>query len=89
MGLNRGAFQKRGANYTPFATAIRCVRPDQTSATVRCHYLTSGAVMFAFTMRRAEYFIPAGILLRCFVEVRGQEGVAGGAGWCGVVHRGA
>lgn len=88
MGLNRGAFQKRGANYTPYATAIRCVRPDQTSATVRCHYLTSGAVMFAFTMRRAEYFIPAGILLRCFVEVRDSgkwwvvRGGAGPQGWC-------
>eukprot|EP00983_Pelagomonas_calceolata_P077943 1154081-Pelagomonas_calceolata.AAC.3 len=47
-----------------------CVRPDQSSATVRCHYLTDGTVNFAFTMRRAEYFIPAGILLKCFLEVR-------------------
>ena len=42
----------------------RCVRPDQSSATVRCHYLTDGTVNFAFTMRRAEYFIPAGVLLK-------------------------
>ena len=45
------------------------MRPDQSSATVRCHYLTDGTVNFAFTMRRAEYFIPAGILLKCFLEV--------------------
>lgn len=73
MGLRRGAYQKRGANYTDCATLIRCVRPDQSSATVRCHYLTDGTVNFAFTMRRAEYFIPAGILLKCFLEVSDRE----------------
>jgi DNA-directed RNA polymerase I subunit RPA2 len=71
MALKRSAYLKRGANYTPAATLLRCVRPDQSSATVRCHYLTDGGVNFAFTMRRAEYFIPVGILLKCFVEVRG------------------
>lgn len=69
MALKRSAYLKRGANYTPAATLLRCVRPDQSSATVRCHYLTDGGVNFAFTMRRAEYFIPVGILLKCFVEV--------------------
>lgn len=72
MALKRTAYLKRGANYTPAATLLRCVRPDQSSATVRCHYLTDGAVNFAFTMRRAEYFIPVGILLKCFIEVRKQ-----------------
>jgi DNA-directed RNA polymerase I subunit RPA2 len=69
MGLKRGAYLKRGANYTPWATMIRCVRPDQSGATVRLHYLADGGVNFAFTMRKAEYFIPVGILLKCFVEV--------------------
>lgn len=69
MGLKRSAYLKRGANYTPWATNIRCVRPDQSSATVRLHYLADGGVNFAFTMRKAEYFIPVGILLKCFVEV--------------------
>lgn len=69
MGLKRGAYLKRGANYTPWATMIRCVRPDQSSATVRLHYLADGGVNFAFTMRKAEYFIPVGVLLKCFMEV--------------------
>ncbi|GFR47172.1 hypothetical protein Agub_g8865 [Astrephomene gubernaculifera] len=73
MGLRRGAYHKRGANYTDAATLVRCVRPDQSSATVRCHYLTDGTVNFAFTMRRAEYFIPAGVLLKCFLEVSDRE----------------
>lgn len=55
--------------FPPAVSGRRCVRPDQSSATVRCHYLTDGTVNFAFTMRRAEYFIPAGVLLKCFLEV--------------------
>ena len=51
----------------------RCVRPDQSSATVRCHYLTDGTVNFAFTMRRAEYFIPVGILLKSLMETSDRE----------------
>ncbi len=53
--------------------ACRCVRPDEVSAQVRCHYLTDGTVNFAFTMRRAEYFIPAGVLLKCFLETTDRE----------------
>ncbi len=78
MALKRSAYRKRGANYTEYATLIRCVqqggvadsshlnhcgirswvaarcrcvRPDQSSATVRCHYLTDGTVNFAFTVQ--------------------------------------
>ena len=51
----------------------RCVRADEVSATVRCHYLTDGTVNFAFTVRRAEYFVPAGVLLKCFLDVSDRE----------------
>ncbi|GAX83529.1 hypothetical protein CEUSTIGMA_g10954.t1 [Chlamydomonas eustigma] len=73
MALRRGAYQKRGANYTPIGTLVRCVRPDQSSATVRCHYLKDGTVNFAFTLRRAEFFIPVGVLLKCFLETSDRE----------------
>ena len=49
------------------------MRPDETSATVRCHYLTDGSVNFAFAIRRSEYFIPVGVLLKCFAEVSDRE----------------
>lgn len=51
----------------------RCVRQDENSATVRCHYLTDGTVNFAFTVRRQEFFIPVGILFKCFMEVSDRE----------------
>ena len=56
--------------YTDYATVIRCVRPDQSAITFRCHYLSDGMVNAAFVIRRQEYFIPAGVLLKCFLEVR-------------------
>ncbi|MEW5303502.1 MAG: hypothetical protein WDW36_006188 [Sanguina aurantia] len=73
MALKRSAYRKRGSNYTEAATLLRCVQPDQSSSTVRCHYLTDGTVNFAFTMRKSEYFIPAGILLKCFIQVTDKE----------------
>ncbi|CAL5224064.1 g6689 [Coccomyxa viridis] len=73
MALRRSAYQKRGSAFTDAATLLRCVRPDDTSATVRCHYLKDGTAKFAFTIGRAEYFIPVGILLKCFMEVSDKE----------------
>ena len=40
---------------------------------MRCHYLKDGTSKFAFTIGRAEYFIPVGILLKCFMEVSDKE----------------
>lgn len=56
-----------------FLCAFRCVRADEASATVRCHFLVDSTVNFAFTIRRAEYFIPAGVLLKCFLDVSDRE----------------
>ncbi|CAG9461634.1 unnamed protein product [Pedinophyceae sp. YPF-701] len=73
MALKRGAYQKRGPLYTDMATLVRCVRPDASSHTVRCHYLKDGSVMFAFGINRAEYFIPAGVLMKAFLDVTDKE----------------
>ena len=59
MGMVRGAYSRRGPAFTEFATAIRCVAPDETSMTVRVHYMTSGSARLAFVLRRQEFFIPA------------------------------
>ncbi|EIE18402.1 beta and beta-prime subunits of DNA dependent RNA-polymerase, partial [Coccomyxa subellipsoidea C-169] len=73
MGLRRSAYQKRGPTFTDVATLLRCVRRDETSATVRCHYLKDGSASFAFTIGRAEYFVPVGVLLKCFLEASDRE----------------
>lgn len=56
-----------------FVPVTRCVRPDELSATVRCHYLRDGRANFCFSVKRAEYFLPAGILLKALLEVSDRE----------------
>eukprot|EP00884_Botryococcus_braunii_P010470 jgi/Botrbrau1/19424/Bobra.0338s0050.1 len=39
MALKRSSYLKRGPDFTEYVTLMRCVRPDESSATVRCHYM--------------------------------------------------
>ena len=73
LGLKRAAFTSRGYLYTPFATAIRCVSPDEHSCTVRLHYLTGGSARLAFIHRRQEYFLPLGLVFIALCEVSDKE----------------
>eukprot|EP00899_Mesostigma_viride_P003894 jgi/Mesvir1/13505/Mv10505-RA.1 len=73
MGLKRAAFLKRGPTYSQYACAIRCVRPDQTAATVRVHYLNDGTCTFGFSLRRQEFLIPVAIIMKALVECTDRE----------------
>lgn len=74
MPLDRHSFQKllgRMLQTTP--CFCRCVREDEVSATVRCHYLCNGMVNFTFVIRRREFFVPAGAILKCFIDATDRE----------------
>lgn len=64
IALKRSANAKRGPSYSDKAVAMRCVRADMTSMTLRVHYLNDGRATVAFTLRKREYFIPVALLLR-------------------------
>ena len=69
VGLKRGAYSKRGPGFSDTAVAVRCVRPDETSATLRVHYMADGGdARVGLTVGRAEYFVPAGVLLRSLTD---------------------
>ena len=51
----------------------RCVRADEVSTTVRCHYMTTGKVVFTFSVGRRELFLPAPVLLKCFLDASDRE----------------
>jgi DNA-directed RNA polymerase I subunit RPA2 len=61
MGMVRSAYGRRGKSYSEFATAIRCVAPDETSMSVRVHYLTTGSARLAFVLRKQEFFVPVSL----------------------------
>lgn len=73
MAMKRGAYSSRGPTYTQFATAIRCVAPDEHSSSVRVHYLSDGSARVAIVFRRQEYFIPAGLIIRALAQVSDRE----------------
>ena len=73
MGLTGPECMLMDERYRLSIVFCRCVRPDETSQTLRCHYMRDGTVNVALTIRRAEYFIPAAILLKAFLEVSDLE----------------
>ncbi|KAK3259971.1 DNA-directed RNA polymerase I subunit RPA2, partial [Cymbomonas tetramitiformis] len=73
QAVRRTANTKRGPSYSQLAAFMRCTRRDQSSITVRLHYLTDGRANLAFSLRKREYFIPAALLLKAFVESSDKE----------------
>lgn len=73
ISLIRPSFTNRGPSYTPYAVQIRCVRPDQTSATNTLHYLSNGSAMLRFSWRKQEYVIPIMLILKALVGASDKE----------------
>lgn len=73
ISLIRPSFSNRGPSYTQYAVQIRCVRPDQTSATNTLHYLSNGSAMLRFTWRKQEYVIPIMLILKALVSASDKE----------------
>lgn len=90
MAIIRPSFQNRGQSYTKYGISIRSVRPDQTSQTNVLHYLSDGNVTFRFSWRKAEYLIPAMMILKALVETNDREifeGLVGAAGSKGLADK--
>lgn len=73
IALSRPSFTNRGPSYTPSAVQIRCVRPDQTSATNTLHYLSNGSAMLRFSWRKQEYVIPIMLILKALTGASDKE----------------
>ncbi|KAF8634788.1 hypothetical protein AX15_000704 [Amanita polypyramis BW_CC] len=73
ISLLRPSFSNRGPSYTQYAVQIRCVRPDQSSATNTLHYLSNGNAMLRFSWRKQEYVIPVMLVLKALVGASDRE----------------
>ncbi|CAI7842704.1 unnamed protein product [Closterium sp. NIES-53] len=73
MNLRRPTLLKKGLNFSDMATTIRCVRTDQSAVTNRVVYVNDGNACFNFSLRKQEYFIPVGIILKCLMDVSDAE----------------
>lgn len=73
LSIHRPSFNRIGAVYSPFATQIRCVRPDQTSQTVTLHYLVDGNCNLRLIIGKAEFFIPVVVVLKSLIDTTGNQ----------------
>jgi len=73
LSIHRPSFSRIGSVYSPFATQIRCVRPDQTSQTVTLHYLSDGNCNIRLIIGKAEFFIPVVVVLKSLIDTTDRE----------------
>lgn len=73
MSVQRSTYRNRGPGYTDKAVITRCTRVDQTSVTVRLYYLQHGSANLGFTIRRREYLIPVGIVMKALIDTSDRE----------------
>ncbi|DAZ96894.1 TPA: hypothetical protein N0F65_008855 [Lagenidium giganteum] len=73
MAVRRGAFANRGDLYTELAVFMKCVRRDQSSVTVTVHYLDDGNATVRFGVKKQEFMIPAGLLLKAMYPLTDRE----------------
>ncbi|KAH7297471.1 hypothetical protein KP509_26G071000 [Ceratopteris richardii] len=73
VAIRRNSYKNRGPAYTDIACLIRCVRPDQSSVTVRVYYMQYGGATLAFSYRRQEFLIPVGIILKALSHTQDRE----------------
>ena len=52
---------------------MRCVRSDQTSATVTLHYLNNGGATLRFVIRKQEFLLPVILVAKALVNISDKE----------------
>eukprot|EP00249_Psilotum_nudum_P029207 c39666_g1_i1 orf=2-877(-) len=73
LAVRRNSYRNRGPSYTDMAVMIRCVRLDQSSVSIRLHYRQHGSATLGFSLRRLEYLIPVGIVLKALLNTQDRE----------------
>ncbi|KAJ8755444.1 hypothetical protein K2173_019242 [Erythroxylum novogranatense] len=79
MSMVRSSFRDRREGFTDKAVVIRCVREyqssliDQSSVTVKLHYLRNGSARLGFWIEGREYLLPAGMVLKALVDTTDRE----------------
>ncbi|XP_010460771.1 PREDICTED: DNA-directed RNA polymerase I subunit 2 isoform X1 [Camelina sativa] len=69
----RNSFRDRREGYSDKAVAIRCVRDDQSSVTVKLYYLRNGSARVGFWIGGREYLLPVGLVLKALIETNDEE----------------
>ncbi|KAL1205116.1 DNA-directed RNA polymerase I subunit 2 [Cardamine amara subsp. amara] len=69
----RKSFRDRKEGFSDMAVAIRCVRDDQSSVTVKLYYLRNGSARVGFWIGGREYLLPVGVVLKALTTTNDAE----------------
>lgn len=73
ISLVRASHENYGELYTPYAVYINCCKNDQTTMTNTLMYLKNGVCTLRIFARAQEFFLPALLLLRCFIPCTDRQ----------------
>ena len=73
LALTRPSYRNRGADFTEFATSIRCVRSDFSSQSNTLHYISIGDCSLGFAYRKRIFLIPVVLVMRALVDTNDAE----------------
>uniref|UniRef100_A0A1J3HB27 DNA-directed RNA polymerase subunit beta n=1 Tax=Noccaea caerulescens TaxID=107243 RepID=A0A1J3HB27_NOCCA len=73
MGMTRNSFIGKREGFSNIAVAIRCVRDDQSSVTIKVYYLRNGSARVGFWIGGREYLLPVGLVLKALTETNDEE----------------
>lgn len=73
IAVKRNAYKARDHKYTEFGIVFRGTRNDQSSVSNIVHYVSDGSVTIELLMLKAQYLLPAVLLLRCLKNCTDRE----------------
>ncbi|CAG9794694.1 unnamed protein product [Diatraea saccharalis] len=68
VAIKRPTWKMRGDLFTDYGVLIRCVKSDQTATNNVLHFLQNGTCKLMFSHRRAMYYAPLVLILKCLVD---------------------
>lgn len=68
LGIQRATFSNRRKNFSPFAVSIKSVADNYSAQTINLHYAVEGNVYMSIMLKKVEYVIPLGVILRALID---------------------
>ncbi|KAK4533082.1 hypothetical protein CCYA_CCYA15G3939 [Cyanidiococcus yangmingshanensis] len=74
MVIARDANARRGEHFSRFCAMVRCARSERARiVTNHLHYLNNGYMRFRFTVKRQEYLLPFGLVMKALYDISDRE----------------
>ncbi|XP_077268648.1 RNA polymerase I subunit Rpl135 isoform X1 [Temnothorax americanus] len=69
IAVKRPTWKGRGVQFSDLGILLRSVRDDNSAINNTLHYVTDGSAKFAFTYKKATYYVPLILMLKCLIDV--------------------